>query len=95
MTFATAREWQLTRDLNAARTELAQREIAAAQDKARIAQLTAVLSGIAAEKAQATLATLKDEREAMGEKRAALKPDPQSPSDDVGLAARAAANGYG
>lgn len=68
MTFATEREWKLARDLNAARTELAQREIAAAQDKARIAQLTAMLAGTAAGMAQSTLATLKAEREAMGEK---------------------------
>lgn len=68
MTYATEREWQLARDLNAARADIAQREIAAAQDKARIAQLTAMLANVAAEKAKGALATLKAEREAMGEK---------------------------
>lgn len=68
MTFATEREWQLARDLNAARVEIAQREIAAGKQQAHIAQLSAMLANVAAEKAQSALATLKAEREAMGEK---------------------------
>lgn len=73
----TESEYKLALELNAAQTQIAEMAIGAAQDKARIAQLTAQLSNVAAGQAQAQLATLKAEREKIGEKWT----PPEPPSD--------------